>query len=195
MPIYAGVSGSNRKLTKVPVGVSGANRECKSVYAGVSGTNRQVFSSANCSISVSATEEDGLEGKYTLNSDKSITFTAYAKTTEKGNNGGCGIMLRITLNVPLSAGSHKVLVKFQNPSYSRDNCYLILREGKYGEGVSRPFASVVNDPQIGPLTLEFSRSSESISLTIQGHGKELEPFTATIPVGGILIDDVPMIPA
>lgn len=45
MPIYAGVSGSNRKLTKVPVGVSGANRNCKAAWAGVSGVNRQVFSS------------------------------------------------------------------------------------------------------------------------------------------------------
>ena len=43
MPIYAGVSGANRQVKKVPVGVGGANRECKSVYAGVSGANRQVF--------------------------------------------------------------------------------------------------------------------------------------------------------
>lgn len=42
---YAGVSGTNRKLTKIPVGVSGVNRECKSVWAGVSSVNRQVFSS------------------------------------------------------------------------------------------------------------------------------------------------------
>lgn len=40
---YAGVSGVNRKLTKIPVGVSAVNRECKSAWAGVSGVNRQVF--------------------------------------------------------------------------------------------------------------------------------------------------------
>lgn len=195
MPIYAGVSGSNRKLTKVPVGVSGANRECKSVYAGVSGTNRQVFSSANCSVSVSATEEDGLEGKYTLNSDKSITFTAYAKTTEKGNNGGCGIMIRITPDSPLSFGTHTVQVKFQNPSYSEDNRNLVLGYEKYGVGISKSFQSIVNDPQIGPLTFEYSNTGGYVRFRIEGIGKEMEPFTATIPVGGILIDDVPMIPA
>ena len=43
MPIYAGVSSTNRQVKTVPVGVSGANRNCKSVWAGVSGVNRQVF--------------------------------------------------------------------------------------------------------------------------------------------------------
>ena len=43
MPIYAGVSGANRQVMKVPVGVSGANRECKSAWAGAGGANRQIF--------------------------------------------------------------------------------------------------------------------------------------------------------
>lgn len=42
---YAGVSGVNRKMTKIPVGVGGVNRNCKAAWAGVGGVNRQVFSS------------------------------------------------------------------------------------------------------------------------------------------------------
>ena len=43
MPIYAGVSGANRQVMKVPVGVSGANRDCRSAWAGAGSANRQIF--------------------------------------------------------------------------------------------------------------------------------------------------------
>lgn len=44
---YAGVSGVNRQITKIPVGVGGVNRNCKAAWAGVAGVNRQVFASGS----------------------------------------------------------------------------------------------------------------------------------------------------
>lgn len=196
MPIYAGVSGANRQVMKVPVGVSGTNRECKSVYAGVSGTNRQVFSASNCSIKVTALEEDGKEGKYTINSDKSITFTVGEKTTEKGNNGGYGIRIGINLDVPQSVGEHSLLVNFQSPSYKNNNANLVLSHSiNGGDSSSKYFSTAVKDLKIGPVTIERSTATDSFSFNIKGFGSRNGEFTATIPVGGILVDGVPMIPA
>lgn len=104
MPIYAGVSGANRQVTKVPVGVSGANRNCKSVYAGASGTNRQVFASNNMSnISNASGLGGGGNGKISCSGN---VITVISNLTRGSTSDYPTLRIKGVYDKPLSIGEH-----------------------------------------------------------------------------------------
>ena len=110
---YAGVSGVNRKMTKIPVGVSGTNRECQSAWAGVSSVNRQVFASNDADVNPSAITygasgpaDEEMRPKYVRcsNGILAMSFEAYMRddSSEVSDSSICYISIPFTYNASIS---------------------------------------------------------------------------------------------
>lgn len=115
MPIYAGVSGANRQVMKVPVGVSGANRECKSAWAGAGGANRQVFASSNMSSISNASGLGGRGNGKISCSGNVITVISDLEHGSTSNHPSIGI--KGVYDKTLSAGDHTVQITISNFTY------------------------------------------------------------------------------
>ena len=112
---YVGVSGVNRKITKIPVGVGGVNRNCKAAWAGVAGVNRQVFASNNMSSISNASSLGGRGNGKISCSGNVITVVNNVEHGSTSNHPALGI--KGIYEKTFSVGDHTAQITISNFTY------------------------------------------------------------------------------
>lgn len=104
MPMYCGVDGAKRKITKLLIGENGAKRYLNEMWAGVDGVERKIYSSKSKKIRAWFTSDldDSFSGEYIpLEHNKQYEIWCIGAGTHgsrggsnwglyKGKGGGCG---------------------------------------------------------------------------------------------------------
>ena len=119
MPLYCGVDGAKREITKLPVGENGAKRYLSEKFAGVDGAMRKIFSASIpigtvITITENLTWECPATGRWLLelHGGGGGGGTAQWLWEDGGGGGGSGEELEITLNkrdavsCTIGAGGH-----------------------------------------------------------------------------------------